>query len=463
MSGLLISSAGSWNFFLPIGAYSFLIQLIVAEGIFLYGYEKRRFFWLRLFVSLAICFVYLPLFYFFFPYGTDYGDGLQGKLQKEGVSFLLFCTQIAVTVLGAKICFKEKIWTIVSACMFGYAVQHFAFNFERLVGLFVPMYKLDKTVYNILIFAVFYAPIYIVAWYLFGRENARREYKNYNDKKINALSLGFILMAILSRRVSAFAGTTEIIWEVINKINAMIFCLGGLMIQFFLHRMIALKTENLMLFNLRHEGERQYEQWKASLDEMNMCYHDLRHEMIFMKETGNEEQYQKLAKTLEGYASAVHTGMEVLDVLITGKRMICNKEKINFSCVADARGLRGFDQMELYVLLGNALDNAIEALKKVEKIENRVMCMIIRSKAGMVEIVLENYFSGQITWKDGLPVTDQTEEWHGYGMKSMKRIVKKNGGVMSVSVEGNMFYLSILLPVMRQEGEGAEGDPFPAG
>ena len=119
--------------------------------------------------------------------------------------------------------------------------------------------------------------------------------------------------------------------------------------------------------------------------------------------------------------------------------------------------------MELYVLLGNALDNAIEALKKVEKIENRVMCMTIRSKAGMAEIVLENYFSGQITWKDGLPVTDQTEEWHGYGMKSMKRIVKKNGGVMSVSVEGNMFYLSILLPVMRQEGEDAEGDPFPAG
>ena len=55
--------------------------------------------------------------------------------------------------------------------------------------------------------------------------------------------------------------------------------------------------------------------------------------------------------------------------------------------------------------------------------------------------------SGPITFSSGLPVTSKNEESHGFGMKSMQRIVDEFDGVMHAHTEGEIFNLDIILPV----------------
>ena len=92
--------------------------------------------------------------------------------------------------------------------------------------------------------------------------------------------------------------------------------------------------------------------------------------------------------------------------------------------------------------------NAIEAVEKVSDKSRRLIDFTVRRIGDMLIIQIENYFDGQIRFKDGLPLTSSADRVnHGYGMKSMKMLTQKYGGEMSVSADCDVYRLKIMLPV----------------
>ena len=69
------------------------------------------------------------------------------------------------------------------------------------------------------------------------------------------------------------------------------------------------------------------------------------------------------------YSAIVRTGNEILDTILTEKSLICENSGIHISCVADGSLLAFMNPVDLYTLFGNALDNAIEAVRKLESKE----------------------------------------------------------------------------------------------
>ena len=63
----------------------------------------------------------------------------------------------------------------------------------------------------------------------------------------------------------------------------------------------------------------------------------------------------------------------------------------------------------------------------------------------MLSIHMENPCREDIPFVDGLPQTRDDPDWHGFGMKSMKRIAEKYGGLLTVEQRGKLFFLDILL------------------
>ena len=59
---------------------------------------------------------------------------------------------------------------------------------------------------------------------------------------------------------------------------------------------------------------------------------------------------------------------------------------------------------------------------------------------------------GEIIFEDGLPQTLKDKEWHGFGMKSMNRIVSSYGGVMTVTAKDGLFSLDMLMPTDGRQG-----------
>ncbi len=92
----------------------------------------------------------------------------------------------------------------------------------------------------------------------------------------------------------------------------------------------------------------------------------------------------------------------------------------------------------------NALNNAIDAVSKLPEGE-RFISLSAKCTNGMLMLHVENPFCGSLTMEDGLPRSPRDERYHGFGMKSMKRIAEKYDGTLSVQSENGIFGLDVLL------------------
>jgi sensor histidine kinase regulating citrate/malate metabolism len=149
------------------------------------------------------------------------------------------------------------------------------------------------------------------------------------------------------------------------------------------------------------------------------------------------------------YALLYRTGLEPLDVVLTEKSFQCESRQIQMNCFVDGKLIAFMEENDIYSLFGNALSNAIESLEKVA-VEKRYISVRISQHKNLVIIHIENYFDGELQFKDFLPVTQRDTRFHGYGMKSVERIVLKYGGELSVLSENNTFNLDIVIPIPEE-------------
>ena len=79
--------------------------------------------------------------------------------------------------------------------------------------------------------------------------------------------------------------------------------------------------------------------------------------------------------------------------------------------------------------------------------EKRQISVIIRASGDLISVNITNYYQDPLRFEDGLPVTTRSDpqDFHGYGMKSMRSIAKKYGGEVKVKAEGGVFVLTVWL------------------
>ena len=165
-------------------------------------------------------------------------------------------------------------------------------------------------------------------------------------------------------------------------------------------------------------------------------------------ESRRNETLDAIENSVMIYDSSMSTGNDVLDTILTERSLGCEKEHITWTCVADGSRLGHIDPVDLYILFGNILDNAIESVRKIEDPAQRVVSLNVYTRSNMAVIQAENYYSGSIRMENGLPHTTKSDESsHGFGMRSVKSIAEKYGGSISIDTDGQIFLLSILLPI----------------
>lgn len=202
----------------------------------------------------------------------------------------------------------------------------------------------------------------------------------------------------------------------------------------------------------------QYEQYKQSRQNeelVNMKYHDLKHQIEFLRQEGDDgrrkESLDRLEEEIRQYESETDTGNEVIDTILSEKKRYCISSNIALTAVVDGTLLNFMDAMDLCSMIGNALDNAIECEDKITDPEKRLIHFIVAEQKKFVLVKVENYCEKEPDLRNGIPeTTKEKKEFHGYGLKSMRYIARKYGGMMTVGAENNWFEIKILLP-RRQE------------
>lgn len=210
--------------------------------------------------------------------------------------------------------------------------------------------------------------------------------------------------------------------------------------------------QELEVMNLLYQKEReQYFLAKENIELINQKCHDLKHQIRALRK-GDKDELDKYLKDIENsveiYEAIVKTGNEVFDTILTEKSLHCRAKQIQVSCVADGSQMDFIDTIDLYTLLGNAMDNAIEAVEQFIEPEKRQIDVMIYRQQSFLVIHIMNPLPQTLIYKEGLPVTTKGDKgFHGFGLRSMKMIVKKYEGFLSVSEEDGCFSLKMLIPI----------------
>lgn len=212
------------------------------------------------------------------------------------------------------------------------------------------------------------------------------------------------------------------------------------------------RNELQAMQNVLDRHYEQYVQSKESIELVNRTYHDLKHQLMVIRHEENPEKkaeyLDSIERDIKSYATQNKSGNPVLDVVLTGKRMICAEDNITFTCVADGALIDFMSVMEICSLFGNALDNAIESVKRLKEKDKRLIKLAVYSKNNLLLIKVENYFEHDLVYENGLLKTTKADSFnHGYGIKSMKNIVEKYEGNLKITTDNNWFTLCVLIPL----------------
>ena len=195
----------------------------------------------------------------------------------------------------------------------------------------------------------------------------------------------------------------------------------------------------------------QYKQSRESIELINYKYHDLKHQIAFLRSEEDPAKREAFLNRMEDeirqYEAQNKTGNKVLDTVLTTKSLYCAKHGITFTCVADGTLLDFMDVMDICSIFGNALDNAIECELKIADKEKRLIHVTVSKQKQFLILRFENYYEEALKYQEGkLVTTKKDKENHGYGLKSIRYTVNKYDGAVSIDTQENWFELKILIP-----------------
>lgn len=208
------------------------------------------------------------------------------------------------------------------------------------------------------------------------------------------------------------------------------------------------EQEERTLQTLLDQQQHKYALEKAAVEQINIKAHDLRKQLTLLQSDQRTigEELQHVNSIVNQYDAASHTGNEPLDIVISNRAAICAHEHISFTRIVDGNCLREMKAVDVYAILANALDNAIEAVQALPTEERSIMLRIWRDMS-MTFIHVENPYNHNITMSEDLPETTKSDHvHHGFGLKSIQSTVQQYNGQLYIDASDHIFTLTIALP-----------------
>ena len=156
-----------------------------------------------------------------------------------------------------------------------------------------------------------------------------------------------------------------------------------------------------------------------------------------------DDYLQRMQEETRAAVPQVYTGQPAVDSMLHYK--ISNAKEVPIQIETSIPEKLNIDDFDITVILGNLLDNAIEACEKLEK-EQRKILLSIRMVKNQLFIRTENSFDGQLRRHQGRFLTRKADEGsHGIGLENVKRVVEKYHGLLEMNAEGMIFQVKIML------------------
>lgn len=359
-------------------------------------------------------------------------------------------TSFAITVLALFLswfCFDAPLKTIVFYIISAYALQHLGLKLSKLT--FIPLRLSGWAEYvNELLW---YAATYTSGWFLFIRRQSCEQSVNINSRTVIFTALGSVILLNFTSMIFGEA-------DLDSNLYVNLICAVGsflvLALQYNSFKNGKLAYENKAFMQMVQAERNRYAALKENIELVNIKCHDLKHQIAAIRRNNgnvNEQALREAEAAAIFYDNIAKTGCEALDAVLTQKILVCEKYGIKLTYIVDNNSLSMLEDVDIYSLFGNAIDNAIECLKKESDPARRYVSMNAVTRKDFLCIHLENGCSSSPAFKNGLPQTTKKDTaYHGFGTKSIRYVAEKYGGNALFRAQEGTFCLDVMIP--RSEG-----------
>lgn len=247
---------------------------------------------------------------------------------------------------------------------------------------------------------------------------------------------------------------TDTTYQICTLIAAILLIIANLLILFVIDKQeIYFRTTERLLFAEAHIKNQvsHYSELYAQQESLKKFKHDSKNfytSLLSILETLTVQDAIKYIKDkikLDVYENTtINSGHPVIDAIIHSKNIYAQKHGASINTNIKITTSIFIDELELGVLIGSALDNAIEAIQSIESDVSKIINLNIFSVGDMLSIEISNPTSINIDVKN-LKTTKKDKHLHGYGLEGIEAITKKYNGNLSIECENRIFTLSSIM------------------
>lgn len=254
---------------------------------------------------------------------------------------------------------------------------------------------------------------------------------------------GFVAVITLSEQtILILPDDTLTMWTILAIVLLMGILVFNMNRQYEMEKELArLKSQQTELL------ERDYTTLNRAYAVNAKLFHDFHNHIGALRQLLSHEKYREAVQYLDELQAPVRdmtdtvwTGDETVDYLINSKEAeaaaggIWMEAQVEFPCHTNIRSA------DLCAILGNLLDNALEAARQVPNAEQRFVRLTIRRIHQMLVIKVENSFLREPVRENGhLMTTKEESGLHGWGLKSAQTAAEKYDGMVQTTCTGNTF------------------------
>lgn len=199
--------------------------------------------------------------------------------------------------------------------------------------------------------------------------------------------------------------------------------------------------------------EQKYEQASQSFKSISSVIHDTNKHLVYLNECVERHEFDE-AKRYIGTAiehidksyKRINTGFLPIDALVSNSLNIAETNNITFkSDIKIEKERICIERYDLCVALGNLLDNAVEACKKVSNPDDRIISVSIVTGDNSMVIHIEN--SAERMIGSNFKTDKKDKLLHGYGISNVKAISEKYGGVFTIERRESSCEATLIFPI----------------
>ena len=243
---------------------------------------------------------------------------------------------------------------------------------------------------------------------------------------------------------------------------------------FLLARTIMSITQNLTLQQKLQLSEiqvtaqqKQNELLKSSIEETGRIRHDIRHHFLALRNlvnnqdiTGLEKYFEELSASYPDRPSIIYCDNSTVNAFLCYFRDLAAHAGADMTLSIGVPETFPIPEADLCIILGNLLENAVEACKRMKSEQRFIRLKMTMSSPLTMIIIIENSYEGDIhIAPDGNYLSSKTTGRRGIGISSVLNITEKYNGIPRFEHRNNTFKVSLLLNGQKNKADKSASAP----